>query len=156
MWHWGKKVFECQGHDASHAKLGFVKDGEMALCKWPFNWLQGVSFYFEFLLCVGQIGHMWLPGAEKREFMEEKLAIRTAWTSLSSRCLILADVPPAMWSPVHADRSSTYSTEGHGETTAAVPFFPPAFVRRFLLKCGLLLLNYPVFSWLISNLHVWA
>lgn len=39
-------------------KLGCVKDGEMALCKWPFNCLQEASFHFEFLLCMGQIGRV--------------------------------------------------------------------------------------------------
>lgn len=155
MWHWGKKVLSARAMMPAMQSLGVSRMG-----KWPF--VNGLLIDFKKFLSIsssccawGRLD-MWLPGAGKREVIEENLAIRTAWTSLSSRCLILADAPPAMRSPVHADKSSTCSTEGHGETTAAVHFFPPAFVRRFLLKCGLLLLNYLVFSWVISNLHVWT
>lgn len=75
--------------------------------------------------------------------------------SLSGRCSILMEVPPATTSPVHLAESSICPTDSHGDSTAAVCFFHPVFAWRCLLKHGLLFLNYPLVSWLISNLCVW-
>lgn len=70
----GKIVCECQGHGASHAKLGFVTDGETTLCTWPLLTSRSSKFHFRFVLCMGQIGHRWAPSAGTEKYQRQKLA----------------------------------------------------------------------------------
>lgn len=107
---WGKKVSEYRGHDASHAKLGLVRDRERALCKWPFIDFKKLLSVVNSCCAWGRLD----TGGSLVRRREQSSPSRERTRSPRSPCgrfWMLVEAPPAVRAPVRVDKGCTYSTD---------------------------------------------
>lgn len=119
MCHQRKMVFECQGHSASHAKLGTVMGRETTLRTRPPLTSKSSKLHFRFVLCL-DTGDLLLQG--QRNHQRQKIAAAD-----------LVEVPSAMGCWCTWPRPCPLQAL---ESCCCSPLLPSVFVREFLVREG--------------------